>query len=139
MQTYPELRATVMNKLRDVMPDITASEVFRVALWLLGQYSQSEADVSAAFHVIRECIGPLPLHTPLKEFVEAAKAGKSLPVESDAKVKKGPVVLADGTYASQSAARAEVAEDAEEDVDEYIPTMRRLLLAGDFFLGAVVA
>ena len=38
-QTYPEMRAAVLTKLRLVMPDITASEVYRVALWLLGQYS----------------------------------------------------------------------------------------------------
>ena len=42
------MRAAVLTKLRAVMPDITASEVYRVALWLLGQYSLSDEEVRGA-------------------------------------------------------------------------------------------
>ena len=38
VETYPDMRVAVIAKLRDVMPDIVGGEVFRVALWLLGQY-----------------------------------------------------------------------------------------------------
>ena len=32
------MRKGVLAKLRNVVPDVSSSDVFRVALWLLGQY-----------------------------------------------------------------------------------------------------
>lgn len=148
------MRAGVLTKLRSVMPDIGASEVFRVALWLLGQYSLSDEEVQTALHCIRECIGPLPLITPWETFVAQAHAAAAAERDAAAasaseassgagatsKAKK-PAVLADGTYASQSAITAPEARaaSASEADDALLPPLRRLLLGGDFFLGSVVA
>jgi len=160
VETYPDMRRGVVGKLRDVMTEISSSEVYRVALWLLGQYSDSDAEVDAAIHTIRECIGPLPLVQAWPDFVAAQKAAASAaagagPAAAAAAPKKtGPVVLADGTYATQSAApeaaskaragasaAAGSSSSSEDDVDgeELLPKLRQLLLSGDFFLGSVVS
>lgn len=158
VETYPPMRASVLGKLRDVMTAITASDVHRVALWLLGQYSISEEEVSAAIHTIRECIGPLPLtmgwgdykaHVASGSAAAAAAAGSGASGDDKAAAsatkRSGPVVLADGTYATQSAATSGGgksstggAVDASGD-DVPIPHLRRLLLCGDFFLASAVA
>jgi coatomer subunit beta len=158
METTPAMRPALLAKLRDVLPEIRSSEVYRVALWLLGQYSEDDADVASALHAIREAIGPLPLATPFADFVqqqEHAKAaalaaitgGADAAAASGAEAggkRKGPRVLADGTYASESAAPDAAAAGGRKrsgtvDVDEVLPGLRRLLLSGDFYLGAVVA
>ena len=63
------MRKGVLAKLRNVIPDVSSSDVFRVALWLLGQYSESNEEVQAALHSIRECLGPLPLTMPWETFM----------------------------------------------------------------------
>jgi vesicle coat complex subunit len=159
VETFPEMRPMVLTKLRSVAGDISASEVHRVALWVLGQYSQSAEEVAAALHTIRECIGPLPLTMGFSEFaagVAAAAAGAAGGGEGKegegARAGAGaggaggrPVVLADGTYASQSGLTEggkagggkKGGEAADEDTP--VPALRLLLLAGDFYLGSVVA
>ena len=158
-ETFPHMREGVLVKLRGVMPDITASDVFRVALWLLGQYSESSSEVTAALHAIRECIGPLPLITPYDAFVAqatAAAADAAAAAEMDgtaqapsgraAASSKRPTVLADGTYATQSAITAPESHkggrggaNSDDDGVSLVPSLRRLLLCGDFFLASVVS
>jgi coatomer subunit beta len=48
---------------------------------------------------------------------------------------KGPVVLPDGTYATENALTTEVKDISDENK----PPIRKLLLAGDFYLGSVLA
>ena len=101
-QTYPEMRRGVLSKLRLVLPDVSSSDVSRVALWLLGQYSESDEEVQvrlcaqeerspaapaaraqrirllpssqAALHSVRECLGPLPLTTPWETFMAQVRS-----------------------------------------------------------------
>lgn len=147
----------VLEKLRDVMPDIVASEVYRTALWLLGQYSLSDEEVQAALHCIRECIGPLPLVQPWDQYAAQMTAAAAAEKESAAaaaaetagagattKAARKPAVLADGTYATQSAitapeAKAGAGSGVDGDYESILPSLRRLLLGGDFFLSSVVA
>ena len=149
VETFPDMRAMVLAKLRSVCSDITASEVHRVALWVLGQYSQSAEEVAAAQHCIRECIGPLPLTMPFAEYAayanarpeEGAGGEEAATASASASKHRGPVVLADGTYASQTALTDEgrARAGAPDLEDTPVPSLRKLLLAGDFYLGSVVA
>jgi coatomer subunit beta len=179
VETFPEMRRGVVAKLRDVAPDITSSEVHRVALWVLGAYSESNEEVSAALHVIRQCIGPLPLTQSFADFAvqQAAAAAAAAAAAGEGSGSSGagssapsskPVVLADGTYASQSGLGSDGgsgkgsgggggaggsggggsgsgggagggAGGSEDLEDVQVPALRRHLLAGDFFLGSIVA
>lgn len=142
VETFPDMRKGVVAKLREVANDISSSEVARVALWILGAYSESDSEVTAALHTIRECIGSLPLTQSFAEYAvqvaaanDVAKGTEVTPVNSGK-----PVVLADGTYASQSGLTETSTSTKGKDLDDImVPSLRRHLLAGDFFLGSIVS
>lgn len=149
IESYPEMRRGILVKLRDVAGEISASEVYRVALWILGQYSESDDEVAAALHTIRECIGPLPLTMTFVDFtamhnekISASAASAAEAVSSSTSNSSKPAVLADGTYATQSGLGSDAPAGGAgvTDPDEVpVPSLRKQLLAGDFFLGSVVA
>ncbi len=132
-ERFPELRSTILEKLTGAMENISNAAVLRVAMWILGQYCEEAPAVQGALKCIRQCVGPLPL---------TAAAGNSKDAEGDgaadsAASKSGtaPKLLADGTYASQSAVSEAPAKASDADSG---PAMRRLLLEGDFFLGSAI-
>lgn len=140
-EVYSNMRPDVLAKLREVIPDIQNSEVYRVALWILGSYSETEEQVSAAFHTIRQCVGALPLTMPFTEYVashNAQTSEQSAGSDTGAKASTRPVLLPDGSYASQSA-MVTSASKAVDSSDVSVPTLRRQLLAGDFYLASVVS
>lgn len=133
-----------------------------MALWILGAYSETDAEVTAALHTIRECIGPLPLTMGFADFAvvqsasssssalgagagagaEASDGGGAVGSGSSkaagASSSSKPVVLADGTYATQSGLTVETNKTVDAD-EVSVPSLRRHLLAGDFYLASVVA
>lgn len=123
VETYPDLREAVLSKMMEVMGDIKQSEVFRVALWILGQYCDDEATLHAALSCVKENVGDLPI---LPEA--GARPGG---VHGAGKV--APTAAGAGASAD--------AESAEPSADSAAPspTLRSLLAKGDFFLGAVVS
>jgi len=131
VETYPQLRDVVMPKLLQTFPTIQASRVSRVALWLLGEYCVSAEQVAAAFTMLKECLGELP-------FVggdEAGPDGQPSSTTVVAKAEGRPVVLADGSYATQTA----LGEEGGAAADPGAPKLRTMLVGGDFFLATVVA
>ena len=70
-------------------PNIQASRVARVALWLLGEYCEDAEGVAASFTMLKECLGELPFIQPAGEGGEAAAAAPQ------ARAEGRPVVLAD--------------------------------------------
>lgn len=127
VESYPQLRDTVMPKLLQIFPTIQASRVSRVALWLLGEYCVSAEQVAAAFTMLKECLGELP-------FVGSGGEGDTAAPQVVAKAEGRPVVLADGSYATQTAL-----EDSSASADSSLPKLRGMLVGGDFFLATVVA
>ncbi|POM80292.1 Coatomer subunit beta [Phytophthora palmivora] len=109
-ESYPELRESILQKLMISFSDISLAKVYRVGLWILGEYAT------------------LP---PEDGTETAAGAAYSKPVTKS-------VVLADGTYATETSYSTPVAKSAAAE-EENMPGLRRLLLNGDFFLGAAVA
>jgi coatomer subunit beta len=141
IETNPKLRVSMIQRLIDTFYQIQASRVCSCALWILGQYSLSPSEVESSIATIKQCLGKLPLYT-VKEEGEAndsAKPGQPV-VNSVTVSSRWPVVLADGTYATQSAA-TEIISTPSVAPGSLASTLnlRSLILSGDFFLGAVVA
>ncbi|XP_072983545.1 coatomer subunit beta-1 [Typha latifolia] len=142
IETNPKLRVSMIQRLIDTFYQIRASRVCSCALWILGEYSLSLSEVESAIATIKQCLGDLPFYTTSEDGDSADASKPSAPVNSSVTVSsRRPVILADGTYATQSAA-SETAIAAPTVVPGSLAVtanLRSLILSGDFFLGAVVA
>lgn len=137
VEKFPDLRGPIIHKLIECLPDVKSGKVFRGALWILGEYSADDSSVKEAWKFIRSSIGEVPILASEKNNSESKdnedKENGDLDVVS--KPKKGPVVLPDGTYATENALTVEINTFEDEDVTR----IRNLILAGDFYLGAVLS
>lgn len=137
VEKFPDLRGPIIHKLIQCLPDVKSGKVFRGALWILGEYSADDSSVKEAWKFIRSSIGEVPILASEKKNSESKdnedEENGDLDVVS--KPKKGPVVLPDGTYATENALTAEINTFEDEDVTR----IRNLILAGDFYLGAVLS
>lgn len=153
METYPHLREAIVEKLLEALPTIQSSRVARVALWLVGEYCVDATEVARAMTVVRACLGELPFSAQ-----DDGAEGRSAATDSQCCSATGasasavsgavrPLVLADGTYAAQSAleetaAAAGVAcgvDGGGSSTGSARQKLRLLLVGGDFFLATVVA
>lgn len=139
-ESYPDLRESILQKLLVSFSDIALAKVYRVALWILGEYASDAADsdtsIIEAVKVIFAAMGTIPFASdatlkPAVEAEEVSGAAYSKPVTKS-------VVLADGTYATETSyTSTKKAVVVEEDATGL--GLRKLIVNGDFFLGAAVA
>lgn len=103
-QTNPRLHDTIIERLMDTFPAVRASRVCSCALWIISEYcTRSAEEIAAAVEMIKGCLGPLPLFRDAAEDEEAeAEAPSSLPIPIQMAAAR-PAVLADGSYATQTA------------------------------------
>ncbi|XVE71337.1 hypothetical protein DITRI_Ditri10aG0142900 [Diplodiscus trichospermus] len=140
IETNPKLRVSIIMRLLDTFYQIRAARVCSCALWIIGEYCLSLSEVESGIATIKQCLGELPFYS-VSEEGEATDASKKTPQANSITVSsRRPAILADGTYATQSAA-SETAFSPPTIVQGSLTSgnLRSLLLTGDFFLGAVVA
>ncbi|KAH0901107.1 hypothetical protein HID58_040610 [Brassica napus] len=140
IETNPKLRVSIITRLLDTFYQIRAGKVCPCALWIIGEYCLSFSEVESGISTITQCLGELPFYS-VSEESEPTEASKKIQPTSSAMVSsRKPVILADGTYATQSAA-SETTFSSPTVVQGSLASgnLRALLLTGDFFLGAVVA
>ncbi|XP_078430525.1 coatomer subunit beta-1-like [Wolffia australiana] len=143
IETNPKLRVSIITRLLDTFYQIRAARVCACAVWILGEYCLSLSEVETAIATIKQCLGDLPFYTLNNEETDSVDSSKKpSQVNSAATVSsRRPTVLADGTYATQSAA-SETAMTPPNLAAGSLSSpgnLRSLILGGDFFLGAVVA
>eukprot|EP00798_Chlamydomonas_sp_ICE-L_P027157 gene27157-2393_t len=136
METHADLRSSILERLRDTFSQIQSPRVCCCALWILGEYSVTPEDMNAAMDVIKQSLGPTPFLTVEGEERSEAPAPGSAPAPSQTAGSRRPAVLADGTYATQTA----VVEAPIVGLGmSQVPNLRSILLGGDFFLACVIA
>ena len=158
VEEYPQLRDDILLKVADGLQEVKVADVYRVCLWIIGEYAVQPPVLQRGIDAIKAAVGPLPLLHAASGVAAVSTATAAAAVtggseeekrkeEEDHKskvgVRKGPQVLADGTYASQSAAStfvpAAAPVNASSDASSSSSPLRSLLLHGDFFLGATLA
>ncbi|KDR85943.1 hypothetical protein GALMADRAFT_132560 [Galerina marginata CBS 339.88] len=142
VEKFPHLRSTICEKLISTLSEIKSGKVFRGVLWILGEYVESVVDIQSTMREIRKVIGEIPILASEQRLLdEAGGDGGEEDAEKEKPKAEGggrPKVLADGTYATESAytstnvARLEAVKTAAK------PPLRTLILGGDFFTGAVL-
>ncbi|KAL4064123.1 adaptin N terminal region-domain-containing protein [Scleroderma yunnanense] len=145
VEKFPALRPAITEKLTNTLSSIRTGRVFRGVLWILGEYIEELGDIEDALAEIRKLIGEIPI---LAAEVRAAEGGSYGPGGEqggdEAAGNTGgsagrPRVLADGTYATETAYSASAAPGRTDSSQVSKPPLRALILAGDFFSGAVLA
>jgi len=134
VQRFEYLRPLVLEQLLEAYPLIGSVRVHRAATWILGEFAATAEDVQAVMTQVRQALGELPLVED-----EMRRAAGDRPAEEETGGQQQTVqklVTADGTYATQSA--FSVAQTSKKKEVER-PPLRKYLMAGDFFVGSVLA
>lgn len=138
VEKFPDLRESIIHKLIKSLPEVKSGKVFRGAFWVLGEYSLSEQCIKDAWKFVRSSIGEVPMLASEKRHLD----GNAVEVDNSdtdnaesSKSKRGPVVLPDGTYATESALLP--SNDSNEDANAL--RVRKLILSGDFYLASVLS
>lgn len=106
VEKFPHLRSSVCEKLVNTLPEIKSGKVFRGILWILGEYVESVDDIQVTMQTIRKVIGEIPILASEQKLLDEANVGTVEDNEEKEKPKEGagrPKVLADGTYATETA------------------------------------
>ncbi|KAI5954194.1 SEC26 [Candida jiufengensis] len=134
VEKFPHLRESIIRRLILALPNVKSGKVFRGALWVIGEYAIDEQLIQDAWKYIRSSIGEVPIVT--SELKSKDPKHETHEDGESVHKRKGPTVLPDGTYATETALTAEVSNGFDDDSKTPI---RKQLLAGDFYLGAVLS
>ena len=111
VEKFPHLRATICEKLISTLSEIKSGKVFRGILWILGEYVESVSDIQSTMREVRKVLGEIPILASEQRLLDAAggdgegEEEKEKEKEAKPKTEGGgrPKVLADGTYATETA------------------------------------
>jgi len=134
VEKFPHLRSTVCEKLISTLPEIKSGKVFRGVLWILGEYVETVADIQSAMREIRKVIGEIPILASEQRLLdEAGGDGDDDEKEKEKpKAESRPKVLADGTYATESAYTSAGAARLEAVKAASKPPLRSMSLLGQY-------
>ncbi|EEQ28735.1 coatomer subunit beta [Microsporum canis] len=144
VEKFPKLRPSIVERLVSTLDEVRAGRVYRGVLWVVGEYSLEANDIREAWKRIRASLGEIPILASeqrlLDEGPDAGAAGQDS-VNGHAKSTTGPRVLADGTYAQESALTSESAAAAKLAAVKAAqkPPLRQLILDGDYYLATVLS
>jgi coatomer subunit beta len=128
VQEHPPLRPTLLPKLIDSLGDITSPPVMCVVLWILGEYTLPE-NAQETFDDIVKDVGSTP-------FVVAEEKNSEDGDSDQPKLVTKNIVLADGTYATQSSYTSSKPVEAQDNT----PKLRKLIVThGDIFVAETLA
>ena len=146
-ETNQKLHDDIVERMMDTFPLIRTSRVAACILWIIAEYCTSTQEIKSSLDMLKKSLGKLPLvgETTVDDGLGDGQQDGSSPTAIDSPVsslpKARPAVLADGSYATQTAIPGEpyvppsLADAALFDSDS--PNLRTMILSGDFFLAAV--
>ncbi|KAI9143030.1 adaptin N terminal region-domain-containing protein [Paraphysoderma sedebokerense] len=145
VEKFPHLRSGIISKLLESFSEMRSGKVIRGALWIIGEYCLDQSSIEKSLNPIRKSLGEIPiLASEQRVHEEAANVnGVDGQPSSQQPASKSPTssarrVLADGTYASESAYTSTKSPTSPKG-DGKKPPIRALLLNGDFYTGSVLA
>lgn len=109
MEKFPLLRAAVNQKLITTLSSIKSGKVFRGVLWILGEYVEDQEGIESVMAEVRKVIGELPIGASEQRALDdVGGVEEDADKSKDGEKKEGgrggrPKVLADGTYATETA------------------------------------
>ena len=141
LERHSEYRKDAEESIRNNLYEIKSPKALRVLIWCLGEYSESEDDLNKAYNVLMENIGQIPLTISSKDKVSNTKAGTQQPEETKQKVITKTVILADGSYGTETIVvdeRKHTNQDEIHDLNTRYP-LREFIESEEFFLWGVLS
>lgn len=146
VERFPDLRPSIVSRLVTTLAEVRAGKVYRGVLWIIGEFSLEEKDIRDAWKGIRSSLGEIPILASEQRLLDEASEGKELTEQTNGHAKpSAPTgsrkVLADGTYATESALTSSAAAKAKLDAvkNSQKPPLRQLILDGDYYLATVLS
>ncbi|KEQ84341.1 Coatomer, beta subunit [Aureobasidium pullulans EXF-150] len=146
VEKFPKLRGTIVGRLVSTLSEVRAGKVYRGSLWIIGEYSLEANDIREAWKHIRASLGEIPILASEQRLLEEQPDGEpNLDDQVNGNAKAAPTgsrkVLADGTYATESALTSQSAVKAKLEAVKAAqkPPLRQLILDGDYYLATVLA
>ena len=147
VERFPKMRGAIVERLVATLSEVRAGKVYRGSLWIVGEYSLEENDIREAWKRIRASLGEIPIVASEARLLEEQPDGE--PQLND-QVNGHPKptaptgsrkVLADGTYATESALTSQSSAKAKLDAVKAAqkPPLRQLILDGDYYLATVLS
>lgn len=109
----PEHRATIFTNICQSFSEIRSHLVIRVALWIIGEYAQSQDEVVQAFKSVKRNVGSLPIYAKPSDDLEVEDAKEEEVKETGPKVITKTIVLPDGSYGTQTVVLEDEASRAQ--------------------------
>lgn len=148
VERFPKMRSSIVERLVQTLAEVRAGKVYRGSLWIVGEYCLEEKDIREAWKRIRASLGEIPIVASEARLLEEQPDGEvPLPdtqVNGHAKPSErtgSRKVLADGTYATESALTSQASAKAKLDAVKAAqkPPLRQLILEGDYYLATVLS
>ncbi|KAK4306509.1 hypothetical protein Pmani_021654 [Petrolisthes manimaculis] len=138
IQRFQSLRPQIIERLLSALPTICSVTVHCHTLWILGEYASTTGEVLGVVSAVRLSLGDLPIVED--EMRKAAGEGNTEEQQQEGDKtthtqSQQQKVTADGTYATQSVFSTTLSTHKADDS----PPLRKYLLEGNFYLGAVIA
>lgn len=132
IEKFPNLQPLIIEKLREAFTDIKSVKVYRAALWILGEFSQSPADIEAVLKQIYHVLGEGPLLDAEQRLISGDNPDE-MNTNATPQVTTTTLVTSDGTYATQSAFNTVAVAKKEQR-----PPLRQYMMDGDFFIATAL-
>ena len=147
VEKFPKLRTSIVERLMLTLTEVRAGKVYRGALWIVGEYSLEANDIREAWKRIRASLGEIPILASEQRLLDEVPEDSAEPKEQINGHAKPSAptgsrrVLADGTYATESALTSQSATSAKLEAVKAAqkPPLRQLVLDGDYYLASVLS
>jgi coatomer subunit beta len=147
VEKFPALRPAIAKRLVDTLREVRAGKVYRGILWIIGEYSLDEKDIRDAWKGIRASLGEIPILASEQRLLDNMDNGEENQDQDQINGHPKPTpggsrkVLADGTYATETALTSQSAAAARLEAVKASskPPLRQLILDGDYYLATVLS
>lgn len=103
VEKFPQLRTTICEKLITTLSEIKSGKVYRGVLWILGEYAESVPEIHQTFQQLRKVLGEIPILASEQKLLDESGAEDEEKKDDVKTESTKPKVLADGTYATETA------------------------------------
>ncbi|KAL2267082.1 hypothetical protein VTJ83DRAFT_4359 [Remersonia thermophila] len=146
VERFPALRPAITKRLVETLKEVRAGKVYRGILWIIGEYSLDEKDIRDAWKGIRASLGEIPILASEQRLLDNLDNEEENKEEEQVNGHAGKPtgsrkILADGTYATETALTSQAAAAAKLEAVKASskPPLRQLILDGDYYLATVLA